>query len=78
MILFINTIWKKEATSNIKTQQILSSLSLNDVGNYWLDGPFKSDIGIVNLHPSKGTHCVVCMNQIYSDSYGCVPPKKII
>ena len=44
---------KNKATSNIEKQNILSSLSLNDVGIYLRDGPFKSDIGIVNLHPSK-------------------------
>ena len=46
----------KKATSNLKIQHVLLSLSLNDVGIYLRDGPFKSDIGIVNLHPSKGTH----------------------
>ena len=49
---------KNKATSNIKIQNILSSLSLNDVGIYPRDGPFKSDIGNVNLHPSKGSHWV--------------------
>ena len=44
---------KNKATSNLKILQILSSLSLNDVGVYLRDGPFESDIGIVNLHPSK-------------------------
>ena len=44
---------RNKATSNIKIQQVLSSLSLNDVGIYLKDGPFESDIGIVNLHPSK-------------------------
>ena len=44
---------KNKATSNIKIQNILSSLFLNDVGVYLRDGPFKSDIGIVNLHPSN-------------------------
>ena len=42
---------KNKATSNIKIQQVLSSLSLNDVGIYLGDGPFESDIEIVNLHP---------------------------
>ena len=50
-------LWNK-ATTNIKIQQVLSSLSLDDVGIYLRDGPFLSDIGIVNLHPSKGTHWV--------------------
>ena len=47
---------KNEATSNVEINRVLSSLGLNDVGIYLRDGPFKSDIGIVNLHPSKGTH----------------------
>ena len=42
---------KNKATSNKKMQQVLSSLSLNDVGIYLRDGPFESNIGIVNLHP---------------------------
>ena len=68
---------KNEATSNIKIQQVLSSLSLNNVGIYLRDGPFESDIGIVNLHPSKGTHWVTYINENYFDSYGCVSPKKL-
>ena len=47
---------KNKTTSNIKIQQVLSSLSLDDVGIYLRDGSFSSDIGIVNLHPSKGSH----------------------
>ena len=42
----------------MKIQQVLSSLFMNGVGIYLRDGPFKSDIGIVNLHPSKGTDWV--------------------
>ena len=68
---------KNKAISNIKIQQILSSLSLNDVGIYLRDGPFSSDIGIVNLHPSKGTHWVTYINENYFDSYGCVSPEKL-
>ena len=68
---------KSKATSNIKIQHILSSLSLNDVGIYLRDGPFESHIGIVNLHPSKGTHWVLYVNENYFDSYGCAPPKKL-
>ena len=43
-----------KATSNVKIYQLLSSLSLNDVGIYLRDGPFESDIGIVNLHDTLG------------------------
>ena len=68
---------KNKATSNIKIQQVLSSLSLNDVGIFLRDGPFESDIGIVNLHPSKGRHWVTYINENYFDSYGCAPPKKL-
>ena len=68
---------KNKATSNIKIQQVLSSLSLNDVGIYLRDGSFESDIGIVNLHPSKGTHWILYVDENYFDSYGCAPPKKL-
>ena len=68
---------KNEATSIIKIQQVLSSLSLKDVGIFLRGGPFESDIGIVNLHPSKGTHWVTYINENYFDSYGCVSPKKL-
>ena len=59
---------KNKATSNIKIQQVFSSLFLNIVGIYLRDGQFSSDIGIVNLHPSKGTHCVCYINENYFDS----------
>ena len=44
---------KNKSNLKYKKQQILSYLSLNDVGFYLGDGPFKSDIGIVNLHSQK-------------------------
>ena len=50
---------------------------MNDVGIYSRDALFESDIGIVNLDPSKGTHWVCYINENYFDSYGCVPPKKL-
>ena len=68
---------RNKATSNIKTQQVLNSIGLNNVGIYLRDGPFSSDIGIVNLHPSKGTHWVTYINENYFVSYGCVSPKKL-
>ena len=68
---------RNKATSNIKIQQVFSSLSLNDAGIYLRDGPFNTDIGIVNVHPSKGTHCVCYINENYFDCYGCVCPKKL-
>ena len=68
---------KNKATSNIKIQKVLDSMRLNNVGIYLRDGLFSSDIGIVNLHPSKGTHWVCYINENYFDSYGCVCPKKL-
>ena len=47
------------------------------MGIYLRDGPFESDIGIVNLHPTKGTHWVCYINEKYFDSYDCVCPKKL-
>ena len=68
---------KNKATSNIKIPQILSCSGLSDVGIYLRDGSFSTDVGIVNLHPSKGTHWVCYINENYFDSNGCVPPKKL-
>ena len=68
---------KNKATSNIKIQQVLNSIGLNNVGIYLRDGPFESDIGIVNLHQSRGSHWICYINENYFDSYGCVPPKKL-
>ena len=53
---------KNKATSDTKIQRILCSNGLNNVGIYLRYGPFESDIGIVNLHPSKGTHWVCYVN----------------
>ena len=47
---------KNKATSNIKLQQVLSSIGLDNVGFYLRDGPFSNDIGVVKIHSSKGTH----------------------
>ena len=68
---------KNKATSNIKIQQVLNSIGINNVNIYLRDGPFLSDIGKLNLHPSKGTHWVCYKNENYFDSYGVVCPKKL-
>ena len=69
---------KDKATSNIKIYQVLDSIGLNNVGIYLRDGPIESDIGIVNLHPSRGSHWVLYIKDCYFDSYGCPPPKKLL
>ena len=68
---------KTEATSNKKIQQVLLSLSLNDVGIYLRDGPITSDVGIVNLYQSKGTHWVCYIHEKYIDSYGCALHQEL-
>ena len=69
---------KNKATSNIKIYEVLKNIGPHTkVGIYLRDGPFSTDIGIVNLHPSKGTHWVCYINENYFDSYGCVCPKKL-
>ena len=55
MILLMKTTLKK-ATSNIKIYQILSSLSLGDMKIYLRNRPLSSDIGTVNIQPTKGTY----------------------
>ena len=66
-----------KAISNIKIYQVLSSIVLDNVDIYLRDGQFSSDVGIVNLLPSKGTHWVVYIKGNFFDSYGCVPPQKL-
>ena len=70
-------ILKNKATSNIKIQQILDSIGLDKVGIYLRDEPFSTDMGIVNLHPSKGNLWVCYINENHFDSYGCSPPNKL-
>ena len=67
---------KNKATSIIKIQQVLSSLSLNDVDIHLRDGPLSKGIGIVNLHPSRCNLSVCYINEKYSDNYGCSPPQN--
>ena len=68
---------KNKATSNIKIQKVLDSIGLNNINIYLRDGPFSSDIGIVNLHPSRGSHWVLYFHENYFDSYGIMPPRKV-
>ena len=69
---------KNKATSNLKIYEVLKSIGLDTkVEIYLRDGLFSSGIGIVNLHPTKGSHWVYYINESYFDSYGCSPPKKL-
>ena len=69
---------KNKARSNIKKYEVLKKIGLDSkVGIHLRDGDFLTSYGIVNLHPSKGTHWVCYINENYFDSYGCSPPKKL-
>ena len=68
---------KNEATSTMELQNILCSLALSDVGIFLRDGLFRTDIGIVNLHPTKRTHWLAYINHNYFHSYGCSHPQKL-
>ena len=68
---------KNKTRTILKIQQVLSSLSLNDVGIYLGDGPVESDVGIVNMHSSNGTHWAAYMNEVYLVCYGCPTPNKL-
>ena len=52
-------------------------IGLDNVGIYLRDGLFSTYTGIVNMHPSTGSHWVVYVNRNYLDSYGCAPPQKL-
>ena len=69
--------FKNEATSNVKIKGILNEVDV-PAGVYIRDDKFTTDSGIVNLHPIKGTHWVVFVNEYYFDSYGCPPPTNIL
>ena len=68
-----------EEKSNIKYKNTTSTWFywITNVGTYLGYGQFSSDIGLVNLHPSKGTHGVSYIHEKYFDSYGCVCPKNL-
>ena len=68
---------KIKATSNMKIQQILSSLSLSDAQIYLRNRPFSSEVVIISLCPTKASHWLVYKNENFSGSYGCSPPIKL-
>ena len=67
---------KNEATSNVEIEEILKLMNTS-CGIYMRDDKFITTSGIVNFHPTKGTHWVMFVNEFYFDSYGCPPPLNI-
>ena len=69
---------KNKATSNFNLYEVMKKIGLDSkIGIYVRDWSFSSGIEIVNLHPSKGSLWVFCINENYFDSYGFVPPRKL-
>ena len=62
---------KRKTTSKLKIEQVLPSIRLSNVRIYLRDGPFKTDIGVVVLHPFEGTHRVLYVHECYHDPFGC-------
>ena len=70
---------KNKATKNIKIYEVLKKIRLDSkVGIYLRDGDFLTSYGIVNLHPSRGTHWVLYIKDCYFDSYVCTLPEKLL
>ena len=67
---------KNEATSNVEIKEILKLMNTS-CGLYMRDDKFITTSRIVNLHPTKGTHWVMFVNEFIFDSYGCPPPLNI-
>ena len=69
---------RNKPTANIKIFELLKKIGLDSkVGIYLRDGNFSSNYGIVNLHPSKGSHSICFIKDYYFDSYGCPLPKTL-
>ena len=65
------------ATTNINRYQVCFSIGLDNVDIYPRDEPSSGDVGIVSLHPSKGTHWATYINENYFDRYGCLSKRTI-
>ena len=71
---------KIEATSNLKIhseKEILNELDILagvSCGIYMRNDKLTTTAGRVNLHPTKGTHWVMFVNEFFFNSYGCPPP----
>ena len=61
----------------MKPYQVLCSIGLNNVGIILRDGIFESDIGIVKLHPSRGTQWIAHINESTFDSSGSDPTQRL-
>ena len=66
----------QKTNQRTKQHQIRKSkgtIPLDRVGIYLMDGSFKTNIGLVKLHPTKGTYRVAYIDKTNFDSNGCPP-----
>ena len=69
---------KDKATSNREKQQVLDDIGLDNVGIYLQDGPFSTNVGILILHPSKGTHWIAYVNEFFFMFMVVVVPRNYL
>ena len=70
--------FKNKATSNIKIQQVLGYIGIDNVAIFLKDGTFSSDNEFLNLNPYyKGAQLVAYINGNVFGSYGCQPPNEL-
>ena len=77
---FVNEyILKSKAANNIKIYQVLIKIGVDSkVKIYLRNEIFSTKDGILNFHPSDGTHWVCYIKDCYFDSYGFSSTKKIL
>ena len=65
---------ENETTPNLKIEKILNLLGLN-INTFLTSSKFTTKDGIVNLHPTNGTHWVAFVNKVCSGFCGFPPPN---
>ena len=57
---------KNKATSNTKTHEVSKKMGLDSkTRNYFRDGNFSTNFGVLNLHVSEGTHWVCYLRIVH-------------
>ncbi len=68
---------QNKATSNKKISEVINKLGIKNFNIYMRDDKLTTKQGIINIHPTRGTHWVCYYNKNYFDSFGVKPPKSI-
>ena len=67
---------KNKAISLIKLKEVLNELG--KITNVHIrDSKFITIDGFLNLHPARGTHWTLYINEYCLNSYGCPPPNSL-